>query len=154
MSDGKRACLIYVKATEAMCNAVRARLEAQGYSVCEARAEVEDAVAAQGGSTDLPAELLTCITQSELCVFLLPEEADGDGLMGGAADVAGGLEKQMVCVVAGSRTDYPTELDDHAQAIIRDDSDRLDDAICGAEVREAPDRSPSPDRKIDHIRCQ
>jgi hypothetical protein len=154
MSDGKRACLIYVTATAALRGSVKARLEARGYNVCEVKAEVDDALAAQGGSADLPAELVECIAQSEMCVFLLPTEAEGDGLIGSAAGMAGGLDKQMVCVVAGNRGEYPTELDDHAQAIVRQDSGRLDDAIGGAEIRELPGYSPSPDRTINHVRCQ
>lgn len=153
MPDRKRACLIYVIATEAMRAPAKSRLEAQGYDVCEVKAEVEDAVAAQAGSHTLPAALAECIAQSDLCVFLLPEEADADGLIGAAAGMAGGLDKPSVCVVAGDREEYPAEVDDHA-SIVREDSDKLDDAICGGEVREAPDRSPSPDRKIDHVRCQ
>lgn len=153
MPDKKRACLVYVTATEAMRAPVRARLDAQGYEVCEVKAEVEDALAAQAGASPLPVELAECIAQSELCIFLLPEESEMDGLIGAAAGMAGGLDKQSVCVVAGGREEYPAEVDDHA-SIVREDSDRLDDAICGTEVREAPDRSPAPDRKIDHVRCQ
>jgi 3-hydroxyisobutyrate dehydrogenase-like beta-hydroxyacid dehydrogenase len=153
MPDMKRACLIYVTATEALRAPVKARLEAQGFDVCEVKADLEDALAAQEGATQLPAALADCIAQSDLCVFLLPEEAGGDGLIGAAAGMAGGLDKQSVCVVAGGREEYPAEIDDHA-SIVREDSERLDDAICGTEVHEAPDRSPAPDRKIDHIRCQ
>ena len=153
MPDKKRACLIYVTATEAMRAPVKSRLQAQGYDVCEVKAEVEDALAAQAGSSALPAILAKCIVESDLCVFLLPEEAEADGLIGAAAGMAGGLDKPSVCVVAGDREEYPAEVDDHA-SIVREDSDKLDDAICGAEVHEAPDRSLSPDRQIDHVRCQ
>jgi hypothetical protein len=154
MPDAKHACLVYVSATERLRGLVRSRLQAMGYSVCEVRAELDHALAAQAGSADLPVELVDCLTNSDLCIFLLPEVATADGLIGIAAGLAGGLDKLMVCVVAGNRADYPQSVDDHAQAVVREGSDRLDDAICGTEIREAPDRSPAPDRKIDHIRCQ
>lgn len=154
MPDVKRACLVYVAATEGLRGVVRLRLQANGYLICEVKADLDDALAAQAGSTNLPAKLVNCMTNADLCIFLLPEKATADGLIGPAVGLASELDKPTVCVVAGSRADYPQCVDDHAQAIVREDSNRLDDAICGKEIREMPDRSLSPDRIIQHIRCQ
>lgn len=154
MSIQKRACLVYASATEGRRATVRARLEQNGYSVCEVRAELDDALAAQSGQGELPAELTDCISGADLSIFLLPESTANDGTLGDAAAFANGLGKRMVGIVAGNRREYPQSLDDHASSMIREDSDRLDDAICGTEVWEEPDRSPVPDRPIKHIRCQ
>lgn len=154
MSNQKRACLVYVRATEGGRATVRARLEQNGYSVCEVRAELDDALAAQSGQGEFPAELTDCISGSDLCIFLLPESAEEDWALDDAAGLAGRTGKRMIGVVAGNRREYPQSLDDHASSMIRESSDRLDDAICGAEVWEQPDRSLVPDRPIKHIRCQ
>jgi hypothetical protein len=87
-------------------------------------------------------------------VFLLPEDEADDGAIDEAADLANRLEKRIVGVVAGARDSYPESLDDHAHSMVREDSDRLDDVICGSEVWEAPDRSLAGERPIKHIRCQ
>lgn len=154
MSDVKRACLVYVAATAAHRGPVKARLETNGYSVCEVEAPLEDALAAREGFADLPADLVDCISNSEVCVFLLPEDSANDGALDDAAGLANRLKKRIVGVVAGARDLYPQSFDDHAKSMVRDDSDRLDDAICGSEVWERPDRSPVGPRTITHIRCQ
>lgn len=154
MSDQKRACLVYVKATEGGRAAIRDRLEQRGYTVCEAEAELEDALAAQQGVSNLPAPLAQCISMSDLSVFLLPEDAATDGAIGGAGGLANQLGKRIVGVVAGARVKYPESFDDYAHAMVREDSGRFDDAISGTEVWEQPDRSPVADRPIKHIRCQ
>ncbi|MDR6288815.1 hypothetical protein E9232_001322 [Inquilinus ginsengisoli] len=154
MSDQKRACLIFVKATEGRRAAVRTRLEQNGYSVCEVEAELDDALAAQSGGSDLPAELIECISKSDLCVFLLPEAEANDGVLDDAAGLANNLGKRIVGIVSGDRIGYPQNLDDHAGSMIREGSDRFDDAVCGTDVWERPDRSPVVDRPIKHIRCQ
>lgn len=154
MADQKRACLVYVSATEGQRASVRARLERNGYSVCEVKAELGDALVAQSGQGELPAELTECISGADLCIFLLPESAVSDEALGDAAAFAQRLSKRMVGIVAGSRGEYPQSLDDHASSMIREGSDRLDEAICGTEVWEQPDRSPVLHRPIKHVRCQ
>jgi hypothetical protein len=154
LSEEKRACLIYVTATEGNRDSVRARLEQGGYRVCEVKAELDDALAAKEGSRDLPVALTECITTSHVCVFLLPEETMNDGMIGDAADLANRLEKRIIGVIAGARVVYPESLDDHAHSMVRENSGRLDDAICGTEVWERPNRLPVADRPIEHVRCQ
>lgn len=150
----KRACLIYVEATAARRDKVKSRLIENGYSVCEVKAELDDALAAQAGQPGLPAALSECIAGSELCVFLLPEAQTSDCLLDSAAGLSNQLGKRIVGVVAGAREKYPRSFDDNAAAMVREGSARLDDAICGAEVWERPDRSQVADRPIKHIRCQ
>jgi hypothetical protein len=154
LSEQKRACLVFVAATEGGRDGVRVRLEQAGYVVCEVKADLEDAVAAREGGSNVPAALAECISSSELCIFLLPEEESSDGILGEAAGLANQLEKRFVGVVAGDRVGYPESFDDHAQSMVRQGSTRLDDAICGTEVWERPDRSPVADRPIKHVRCQ
>ena len=154
LSKQKRACLVYVAATDGSRAAVRARLERLDYVVCEVKAELADALAAQSGQGELPTELAECISASDLCVFLLPEAGVDDGLLGDAAGLANQLGKPILGVVVGGRTEYPQSFDDHARSMVREDSDRFDDAACGTEIWEQPDRTPVGGRKIRHIRCQ
>ncbi len=154
MKNQKRACLVYVTATEGGRNAVKVRLEQRGYSVCEVRAEFDEALAAKAGKADLPIALAECIAGSDLCVFLLPEAEVDDCALDKASGLASQLAKRVIGVVAGIRTKYPESFDDSAQSMVRENSNRLDDAISGIEVWERPDRSPVADRTIKHVRCQ
>ncbi len=154
LANKKRACLVYVAATEAGRDAIRARLEQSGYSVCEIKAEQDVALAAQSGQVDLPIALAECITGSDLCVFLLPEEECDDCGLGGAAGLAVQLGRRIIGIVAGGRTEYPESFDTGAGSMLRIGSDRLDDAINGTDVWERQDRSPAVDRPIKHVRCQ
>jgi hypothetical protein len=154
MADKKRACIVYVSATARLRATVRDKLEKEGYAVHEVKADLDDALAAQAGGVDLPPKLKDCIENSDLCVFLLPEAEENDGCIGAAADFASKLEKRLVGVVAGAREKFPASLDDHADAMVRDTSERIGEAINGKEVWEKPDRSLVTDRPIKHIRCQ
>jgi hypothetical protein len=154
LANKKHACLVYVTATEAGCDAARVRLEQSGYSVCEVKAELDVALAAQAGQAGLPIPLAECITGSDLCVFLLPEEDKDDCGLGGAAGLAGQLGKRMIGLVAGARTEYPESFEAGAGSMLRVGSDRLNDAIDGTEIWEGRDQSPVVDRPIKHIRCQ
>ena len=154
MADVKRACLVFVTATASKRGPVKARLEEDGYSVCEVKAELEYALAARAGESELPIALVECISGSDLCVFLLPEDQADDALVGGAATLANKLQKRVVGVVAGARAVYPESFDDHAASMVREDSVRLHDAICGSEIWERPNGSLIGDRPIKHVRCQ
>lgn len=154
LPDQKRACLVYVSATEDGRAAARAGLEKLGYSVCEVKAELDDAQAARSQEGNLPVELADCISTSDLCVFLLPEIEADDGVLDVAASLANQLGKCIVGVVAGKRGEYPLGFDDHAASMVRKGSGRFDDAVCGAEIWEQPDGSLVTDRTITHIRCQ
>lgn len=150
----KRACLIYVTATENDRAAVREKLEGAGYVVCEVKAELNEAVAAKAGEDGLRDEITACVGASELCVFLLPEDDADDGVIGTAAGYADSLGKRLIGVVAGIRVSYPDVLEDFAPSMVRIGSERLRQAIEGEEVWERPDRTPVLDRPIRHVRCQ
>jgi hypothetical protein len=150
----KRACLIYVTATENDRAAVREELEGAGYVVCEVKAELDEALAAKAGEDGLRDEITACVGASELCIFLLPEDDADDGVIGTAAGYADSLGKRLIGIVAGSRTSYPDVLEDFAPSMVRVGSDRLAQAIAGDDVWEAADRSPVADRPIKHVRCQ
>lgn len=154
LSEEKRACLVYVAATEAGRHEVRARLEGSGYTVCEVKVELDVAIAAQAGETALPAALVDCISGSSLCIFLLPEMESDDCILGDAAGLSNQLGKRTIGIVAGARTKYPPTFEDQAESMLRLGSERLADAISGIEIWEKPDRSIVSDRTIDHIRCQ
>ena len=70
MSNARKACLIYVTATEGLRRPVRAELERAGFTVCEVKADIEDARAAKAGDDRLPPELSACLRDADLCVFL------------------------------------------------------------------------------------
>lgn len=150
----KRACLVYVDATANACPATRERLEREGYVVCEILADSDDALAAQAGDGDLPKELMDCISASDLCVFLLPEQPTLDGAFDICAGTADQLGKTIVGVVQGGRIKYPPNFDECAHSMLRENSDRFEDAVRGTEIWETVDRKPIADRPIKNIRCQ
>jgi hypothetical protein len=154
VSKDRRACLLYVAATANVREAARVKLEQEGYTVCEVRAELEVARAAEAGDVDLPAEVTDCMTGADLCVFLIPEYEVGDGLLVGCGGLAVELGKRFIVVAAGARETFPQVVDDGASAIVRDCDEGLIGAIRGDRVFVKPDGSRSPDRPIDHVRCQ
>jgi hypothetical protein len=155
MATKKKACLVYVKATEHNLEAVRFALLEAGYSICEVKAELKDAIAAKESQFEqVPKELKDCITESELCIFLLPEDEAEDGYLGGSASFAHKSEKRIIGVVAGARTVFPQPFEDAADSMIRAGSKRLSDVIAGKEIWENPDSSPVADRNIPRIKCQ
>lgn len=150
----KKACVIYVEASSASLKATTTLLEERGYSVCKAKADTQTTEAAQEGSVDLPQEIRDCMEGADLCVFLLPEQENGDGNLGTAASMAALGEIRCLGVVSGKRQEYPEALEDHASAMVREHSDRLAEAIDGREIWELPDKTLVPDRLIKHIICQ
>ena len=152
--DAKKACLVYVTPTAAQRPGVREQLEHDGFTVCEVKADLEDAIAAQAGSDDLPTSLKDCISGSEVCVFLLPDEASGDGLLAGAAGYADASGKSIVCIVSGTRTTYPEVFQDAAESMLRDGSSSLKDALSGGEIWESADKTKIQKRPMTHVKCQ
>jgi hypothetical protein len=154
MADPRRACLVYVAATQGNRAQVRAELEQAGFAVCEVLAAVDDARAAQAGAGDLPPALAACLRDAQLCVFLLPEDEKADGLIGAAAAEAQAGGKRIIGVVAGARERYPEALDDFARAMVRVGSGRLGEAVSGVEVWEAPGGGPIAKRDARNVKCQ
>ena len=150
--SNKRACIVYVKATAQRVALVRERLEANGYETHAIEASLQDATAAQAGT--VPHELECCLSQAELCVFLLPEVPEEDEGLLGAGALADRLGKRVIAVISGNRTVYPPPFEDHASSIVRTEDDALDRAICGTEVWQQPDGTPAPARRISHVKCQ
>jgi len=153
-TEESRACLVYVSSTAAMREIARQKLSDAGYVVCEVEAALADAAAAQVGESSLPPELEDCIRNSQVCVFLLPENLAEDAGIANAASYADAKGKPIICVVAGARIDYPQVFDDNAESLIRSESPRLADAIGGEPVWEGPDGKRSPSREIKRVRCQ
>lgn len=152
--DAKRACLIYVTPTAAQRAGVREQLEQDGFTVCEVKADLEDAIAAQTGSEELPDPLKDCIAGSDVAVFLLPDEASGDGLLTGAAGYADAAGKSIVCIVSGARTAYPEIFQDAADSMLRDGSGSLKEALSGGEIWEGADKAKITKRPMTHVKCQ
>lgn len=154
MEQTKRACLIYVSATTGMAPAARARLEADGYTVCEVLADLDTAAAAatQDGSV-LPSPLKDCIDTADLCVFLLPEDAGGDGLMVSGGGMASELGKPFIGVVDGQRETLPEPFEMDAAGIVRDCDESLSKAIKGDRSFKNPDGTVR-ERGIRHLKCQ
>lgn len=150
----KRACLVYVTATASKRDAVRGHLEECGYSICEVKADLEDAIAAQAGEDALPDALKICIESSDVSVFLLPEDPAFDGLMGPAAGAADSCDKPVIGVVEGVRGIYPEEFQDTAHSMIREGSTTLPAALAGEEIWEKADRTRIVERPFKTVRCQ
>ena len=130
----------------------RARLEASGYLVTEVEADPSEA--SNVTEDGVPTALAECLESSELCVFLLPDDQDDDGLIGASAATSGAQDKPIICIVSGDRTEYPQGIEDHADSVIRECNESFDEAIGGKHVWQAPDGSPVPPRKIKHVICQ
>jgi hypothetical protein len=154
MTEQRKACLVYVAATADRRANVRSALEARGYKVDEVEVPVPEAAAAQSTEGETPEGLRDCVHTADLCVFLLPEEEADDGLLGAAGGVADGLGKPLLGVFCGERIEAPQVFEDIGGAVVRQDSDRLLDAIDGKEIFENPDGSLRERRKIDHVKCQ
>ncbi|MBX9403153.1 hypothetical protein K4L06_17730 [Lysobacter sp. BMK333-48F3] len=153
MSRQKKACVIYVNSNKDELPRVQEELEQNGYAVCSALASTEAARGLLHDESDVSETIRNCISNAELCIFLIPEELEQDGEIHGAASVAGQLGKRMVGLVGGARTVYPQEFD-IAGAIIRISSARLANVIQGEDVWESADNAPIKDRVIDHQKCQ
>lgn len=154
MELNKRACLIYVSATAAMVSAARARLEGEGYRVCEVLADLDTAraAAAQDGSA-LPTALKDCIETADLCVFLLPESASGDGCMASGGGLASELGKPFIGVVEGGRDVLPEPFEKDAAGIVRNCDESLSEAIRGDRSFRNQDGT-ARERRIRHLKCQ
>lgn len=152
--ETKKACLVFVTATADQRAAVRSQLETDGLTVCEVRADLEDAIAGQSGSDVLPQGLEACMADAEVCVFLLPDQPEEDGMLAGAAAGADASGKTLVCVVTGARTVYPEIFQDAAESLLRDGSSSLSEAVSGGSVWEGADKSRVTKRKMTHVKCQ
>lgn len=154
MEQTKRACLIYVSATARMVPAARARLEAEGYAVCEVIADLDTAAAAatQDGSV-LPSPLKDCIDNADLCAFLLPEDAASDGLMVAGGGLASELGKPFIGVIEGGRDALPDPFEQDAAGIVHDCDESLSKAIKGDRSFRNPDGTVR-ERGIRHLKCQ
>lgn len=153
-SKGKKACLVYVSASEAARKAAVEQLHAKGYEVCEVLADTDDVQKMQADAGELPPDLLACLDRSEICVILLPEDPDADGIIAAAASGADAQRLRMVCVVAGDRASYPESIDDHAKSVVRVGSPKLAPAIDGEECWEEPGGGPRIERKFKTVKCQ
>jgi|GEM_PF-6649822 len=154
MEPTKRACLVYVTATTGMVSAARARLEAEGYGVCEVLADLDTATAAtaQDGSA-LPIALKDCIEAADLCVFLLPEDAASDGCIGSGGGLVSELGKTFIGVAEGGRNVLPEPFEKDAAGIVHDCDEALSEAIRGDRSFKNPDGT-ARERGIRHLKCQ
>lgn len=153
MVEERKACLIYVAATDQVRQKVRTELAEAGYRVCEVRASLPDALAAQAGTEVIPDALADCIEGSNICVFLLPEVSDDDEGIPAGIGLAGQLGKRIVGVVLGARSEYPSGIE-LAKGLVRSSSPNLKQVICGEDMWEDPSGAPIKDRQIKHVRCQ
>lgn len=150
----QQACLVYVAATAEKRDAVRVQLKEAGYTVCEVKADLEEALASQAGQTALSDGLKECIESSDVCVFLLPEDPASDGLMGAAAGAADSCGKPVVGVIEGRRSTYPEEFQDTAHSMVREGSPSFPKAIGGEEIWERADRTRVTERPFKTVKCQ
>lgn len=148
-----KACIIYVKSTQAEVTPTKQRLMEVGYAVCESLASIDEANAAQLGAADLPRKISECIANADLCIFLLPENESDDGCIGGAASMSSRLGKRMVGIVAGDRAVYGDYFDSSG-SMLRVGSTRISSAIAGENVWEEVGGKIAPERKIKHLPCQ
>ncbi len=150
----KKACLIYVTATLKLRESARARLEKEGYDVCETLADIDEATTVKLGDAPVSDNLKACIDDADICVFLLPEDVGADGCMGSGAGYASEIGKPFIAVVEGEREALPPSFDDDAAGVVRDCDEGLTGAINGDPSFKKPDGTNVPPRKTDHVKCQ
>jgi hypothetical protein len=150
----KRACLIYVSATAGMVSPARARLEAEGYAVCEVLADIDTATAASVNDIDaLPSAVRECVETADLCVFLLPQDVANDGGIPAGGSLASTLGKPFIGIVQGEREAAPDPFEQDAAGIVHDCDETLAKAIRGDRSFRNPDGTVR-ERSIRHLKCQ
>lgn len=149
MSSDK-ACVVFTTGLEPKAQAVSQQLSEQGYAVCMAEAEQEEVEAAQAAQL-VSAEIQSCIDNAAISIFLIPEV--DYGCLVGAAEHAAARGKNIVAIAENVEA-LPQVFDDHASSVLTIDSPRLGDVIQGEQVWERVDGSPSPERKINRVKCQ
>lgn len=155
MTSEKSACVVYVHATTALLPRVREELEREGFKVSAVEASVEDAAAAQDGHGDVEEALAACVKSADRVVFLIPEDTGQDGLIGVGAGLAARAGKDVVGVISGARATSLQVIEDVARGVIRADSARFREVICGTEeVFELPNGKPAPPKKPTRVACQ
>lgn len=154
MSEQFNSCLIYVEKTSDLRAEARFQLLDAGFAVQELDASLSNPQLSVTTLGILPPAFLECVLGAELLVFLLPEHEGDDGRMDDLARFASSAGKRMVGIARGDRSKYPEYLDDLASAILREGSDQVQGAICGAEIWEPPPHVQAADRPIKHIICQ
>lgn len=150
----KKACLIYIKATENSVQSATEKLEAEGFDVCAEIAEIKDAEVLKTGGSEIPEKLKECIEGADVCVILFPEDESLDGSFAGIPGACSDSGSRVVGVSCGTRANTPQDIDDLADSYVHSDSPKFPDAVNGEDCWENPDRSPAPARRIDRVKCQ
>lgn len=150
----KKACLIYIQATEPFVEDTTALLEAAGFEVCVEIADAEVAQQAKEGKAGLPENIEKCIKDADECVILYPGDDASDVSLGGVGGACSDSGARVVGVCCGTREQSPADVDDFADSYVHSDSPKLSDAINGESCWENSDRTPAPPRKIDRVKCQ
>lgn len=150
MSKAKKACVVFVAGLEDKASFITAKLNSDGYEVCLHQASEEETMAARDGAANINEKLAECLRNSNICVFLIDQEDQYDGI-GLAASQAGAM---VIGLLAGPGAVASGIIDDIAEAVMPMDSKNLDDALQGKDVWEGSDGKPINPRKIPRQKCQ
>lgn len=147
----KKACVVYTDDFKEEVPAVVKGLEEEGFGVCISVADRDEAEAAEAGIIENVNEAVKdCISNAEICVFLIPRSMPE--CITGAAKCAGVSGGEIVAVVEDIKS-IPQIFDELATSIVCAGSPQLPEALGGKEVWEAAKQS-SEGRKIPRIKCQ
>lgn len=149
MSSDK-ACIVFTVGLDQEARTVSEQLNEKGFEVCMAVAEQEEVEAAQAGQP-VSTEVQSCIDNSSISIFLVPEQEHE--CLEGAAGHAVACGKTIV-VIAENVESLPQIFDDHANSVLTIDSPRLSAVIHGDHVWERADGTPASKRDIDRVDCQ
>jgi hypothetical protein len=146
-----KACIVFTVGLEKEVSPISTQLSAKGYNVCVAAADQEIVEAAQAGASCIPDAVKNCISDAEICVFLIPrQDAESVEI---AAGFAGSMGKQIVAV-AEDIDSLPQVFDDFAKSVVVVGSPKLGNALQGESVWERPTGSSDGKRIIHRVKCQ
>lgn len=149
MNETKKACVVFVAGLEDKASIIAAKLDGDGFEVCLHQASEEEARAARGGARNIDAELTECLKGADLCVFLIDQENQYDGL--GSVAYEGGAK--VIGVLVGLGAIASGLIDDVGEAVVPIDSKNLDKALQEGGVWEGLDGKPIKPRKVPRQKC-
>jgi len=144
-----KACVVYVSSMKGEADSLEEQLRQAGLEVCKVLVDAPVADALQNGGGSVPASVRDCITESDVCYFLLNGEPVNASI-GEVLRLAATLGKRIVAVVQG---DLPVEVDDVANTVLVPGSPSGVAAAGDNASSDHPGRKGRR-REIDRVKCQ
>ena len=150
MSNPK-ACIVFTVGLEKEILPISTQLSANGFTVCVAAADQEIVESAQAGASCVPDAVKNCISDAEICIFLIPRQyAESVEI---AAGFAGRIGKKIIAV-AEDINSLPQIFDDLAKSAVAVGSPKLNNALRGESAWEPTTDFSDGKRIINRVKCQ